>query len=358
MSSNEHIPSDEKIRVAGELLSSTPSLCNLAPSWQNEFTLKEMKRLAVRANAPSSWQSIRRKKDMIACLQEKVNEYTEFLGTVRNFSFDSYLEMGANSLKGKKGKKRRRLLSEVISSRADCSEPLSLKDGVGTALEAAVHIVPSGSGVYLGRGLILTCCHCVDHDDDDEEDDEEGGEKKIGRIVELVNARGQTFGSICIDACSDVDLAILQIPQEKMKSVSLTSMGPAKRGSDKDGTDIFALGNPCDTDLETSGEGNNMRSKNGFYPFCASQGKLERKISAEEANSYGLGKLIHSAWTYWGHSGCPLVSVGEQDGRNAAFIMGIHNSWDDRNGNRHGVPLDEIWSFISRKGLFVDIHKK
>ena len=338
----------EKITAARELLSSTPSLCNLAPTWEKDYKLKEMKRMAVRANASSSWQSIRRKRDMADFLKEKVHEYNEFLETVKNFSFDEYLKMGRKHLEENRNKKRTRLQNKMTSS----SEKYSLRDAVKPTLEAAVHIVPSGSGVYLGRGYILTCCHCVDHDDDDDNDEINSSDTKIGRIVELVNARGQTFGSICVDACSDVDLAILQIPQDELDLISLTPMYPAKRGSDKDGIEIFALGNPCDTDLETSVKDGQKRSKNGFYPFSASIGKLERKISSQKANSLGLGRLIHSAWTYWGHSGCPLVSVTEQDGKKSASIVGIHNSWDDRNGNRHGVSLDEIWSFITRKGLF------
>mmetsp|Transcript_5729 Transcript_5729/g.7049 ORF Transcript_5729/g.7049 Transcript_5729/m.7049 type:complete len:362 (-) Transcript_5729:27-1112(-) len=361
MSTNEFLLSDIKVKAAKKLLSSTPSLCNLPPTWQH-LTLKEMKRLAVRANAPSSWQSIRRKRDMIACLEEKVDDYTEFLVTVQNFSFEAYLEMGISNLEGNRRKKRRKRIrreNDMEIGRCEDSDILYLEDGVRPSLEAAVHFVPSGSGVYLGRGLILTCCHCVNHDDDDDDsDNNDDSENRIGRIVETINARGQTFGSICIDACSHVDLAILQIPQEELENVSLTSLDLAKRGSDKDGIDIFALGNPCDTDLETSDEGNHKRSKNGFYPFCVSQGKLEGKISAEEANIRGLGRLIHSSWTYWGHSGCPLVSVMKQDGKDTACIVGIHNSWDDCNGNRHGIPLDEIWSFLCRKGLFIDTRKE
>ncbi len=77
------------------------------------------------------------------------------------------------------------------------------------------------------------------------------------------------------------------------------------------------------------------------------------KISAIEAKKYGLGQQIHSAWTYWGHSGCPLISVQNTNDRGdnncqKVQIVGVHNSWDDRNGNRHGVSLCNLRYFTSR----------
>ena len=120
-------------------------------------------------------------------------------------------------------------------------------------------------------------------------------------------------------------------------------IGPA--GSDSDGSSIFAVGNPCDIDLET--EAGTPR-RNGFYPFHVSEGRLESKISLQQCKKDGLGRQIHSAWTYWGHSGCPLI--GMLTGKNGLepLILSVHNSWDDRNGNRHGISLDEISNFVGR----------
>jgi hypothetical protein len=383
---DEYCALNPNIEQGKKLLSSTPPVWNLIATWRKSLTLREMKRVAMRSNAPISWQSIRTKSEMILFLQEKVEECQEFLKTIRSFTFDEYLEMGDNNLQSstmnslrvqrlRKNKRRKQNSDDdnkgeaTVEGGAKAMRENPLKLGVRPALEAAVHIIPSGSGVHLGRGLILTCAHCVTHDDDadgsedededdDDNDDNDNDEMKIGRAVELVNAKGQTFGSICIDACSSTDLALLQIEKETLETLTLNSLDVAKRGDDKNGTDIFALGNPCDIDLEVStkdDQGQTKRSKNGFFPFHFSEGKLEKKISKEKAIKYGLGRQIHSAWTYWGHSGCPLVaSIKKGDNTFSICIVGIHNSWDDRNGNRHGVRLDDIWSFICRKGLFTD----
>merc|ERR1711976_194593 len=137
-------------------------------------------------------------------------------------------------------------------------------------------------------------------------------------------------------------------------------------GDDDENDNVFALGNPCDFDLESV----TKRSRNGFDPFHVSWGRLVTTISANTAKRKGVGTLIHSCWTYWGHSGCPLVHViiqGERDDGDdeddddnnnnsttctendndmKAVIVGIHNSWDDSNCNRHGIPLNIIRDFI------------
>ena len=182
------------------------------------------------------------------------------------------------------------------------------------------------------------------HDDYDDENDTDIAKK--GRVVELVNASGQTFGAVCIDSSIKSDIAMLQIPTQVLEGISLGSIKLAERGADMDGTNIFALGNPCDFDLEARTKEEALR-KNGYFPFHVSEGKLERKITSTQAKKMGLGTQIHSAWTYWGHSGCPLVALmtGESGNDNTAYIVGLHNSWDDRNGNRHGVSLDELLFF-------------
>jgi hypothetical protein len=51
---------------------------------------------------------------------------------------------------------------------------------------------------------------------------------------------------------------------------------------------------------------------------------------------------MHDAWTYWGHSGAPLVS--EKDGT----LVGLHSSWDDQTAMRHGIPKVAIWEFLEK----------
>jgi V8-like Glu-specific endopeptidase len=54
-----------------------------------------------------------------------------------------------------------------------------------------------------------------------------------------------------------------------------------------------------------------------------------------------LGKLQHSCWTYWGHSGAGLFEVKNSK------LVGLHSSWDGDEGTRHGVHLDALKKFLS-----------
>lgn len=55
-----------------------------------------------------------------------------------------------------------------------------------------------------------------------------------------------------------------------------------------------------------------------------------------------IGTMVHDAWTYWGHSGAPLLRV--QDGS----LVGLHSSWDHETAMRHGVPLVAIRYFLGQ----------
>lgn len=55
-----------------------------------------------------------------------------------------------------------------------------------------------------------------------------------------------------------------------------------------------------------------------------------------------IGALMHDCWTYWGHSGAPLVL------RNTGSLVGVHSSWDDETGMRRGVPWEALVSFLEK----------
>mmetsp|Transcript_22739 Transcript_22739/g.51447 ORF Transcript_22739/g.51447 Transcript_22739/m.51447 type:complete len:139 (-) Transcript_22739:209-625(-) len=52
---------------------------------------------------------------------------------------------------------------------------------------------------------------------------------------------------------------------------------------------------------------------------------------------------MHSCWTYWGHSGAPLFDE-------RGHVCGLHSSWDDKNGARHGQTLACLQSVITAAG--------
>ena len=91
----------------------------------------------------------------------------------------------------------------------------------------------------------------------------------------------------------------------------------------------------------------------GFTPFWVSAGVLQGRLLTwkESAAKENLGRQRHSCWTYWGHSGAPLlrpVFHDDPDGDENSMqveVVGIHNSWDDTNGQRHAVSLEDIQQF-------------
>jgi hypothetical protein len=101
-------------------------------------------------------------------------------------------------------------------------------------------------------------------------------------------------------------------------------------------------------------------------------------LKGDIANNRKIGKLMHDAWTYWGHSGAPLLTEGVRiysysicKSHLAEYnccvhltfstsqslylstdyititstittiigghLLGLHSSWDDDTGIRHGI---------------------
>jgi len=53
-----------------------------------------------------------------------------------------------------------------------------------------------------------------------------------------------------------------------------------------------------------------------------------------------IGALMHDCWTYWGHSGAPLVE------RRTGGLVGLHSSWDEETGMRRGVAWEAVQAFL------------
>lgn len=72
-----------------------------------------------------------------------------------------------------------------------------------------------------------------------------------------------------------------------------------------------------------------------------SQGRLRGMVpGADPHDKSDIGALRHDAWTYWGHSGAPLLCWVD------GTLLGLHSSWDDTTAMRHGVPLVAIREFL------------
>lgn len=101
-------------------------------------------------------------------------------------------------------------------------------------------------------------------------------------------------------------------------------------------TPIICIGQPGAEDLESA-----TSKKTKYNLIEVSEGKLRGRAKGivDEQDCSEIGSLCHDAWTYWGHSGAPLVRV--RDG----CLVGVHSSWDENTGMRRGVPWVAIKDF-------------
>ena len=197
-----------------------------------------------------------------------------------------------------------------------------------------------GSAVCINeKGYILTCAHAAPPFEDD----------KTKESLYIFPS-GEIIKALTLDKDENIDLALLQIisiyknnkfiniknltnkkfPYAKIK-IPLNSKNEAK------GKNIFCIGNPCFTLEDDNGKIKN----NEYKPFWISFGKIKGYLKDPIYCKNDLGPLIHNCWTYWGHSGAPIFNF---DGE----LVGMHNSWNEKNANRHGNSLLGIIKFLSK----------
>ena len=101
---------------------------------------------------------------------------------------------------------------------------------------------------------------------------------------------------------------------------------------------IICIGQPGRDDLESK------ESRKTTYNLVeVSEGTFRGMVKGvDPQDNEDIGTLMHDAWTYWGHSGAPLLR--EADGS----LVGLHSSWDDTTAMRHGVPGAAIREFLMR----------
>eukprot|EP00607_Mallomonas_marina_P007428 CAMPEP_0182416382 /NCGR_PEP_ID=MMETSP1167-20130531/653_1 /TAXON_ID=2988 /ORGANISM="Mallomonas Sp, Strain CCMP3275" /LENGTH=240 /DNA_ID=CAMNT_0024589093 /DNA_START=372 /DNA_END=1094 /DNA_ORIENTATION=- len=81
--------------------------------------------------------------------------------------------------------------------------------------------------------------------------------------------------------------------------------------------------------------------ENEYDIIHSSKGRYEGVNEGDLNDNYDIGKLRHSCWTYWGHSGAPLLTM-------TGKVVGLHSSWDDETGRRHGIHLLAVKQFLHR----------
>jgi len=196
-----------------------------------------------------------------------------------------------------------------------------------------------GTAVCINeKGYILTCSHAVPPFEDD---------KTKESLYIFPN--GEIVKTLTLEKNNQIDLALLKINEiyENGKFIKIKEIPEKKfnyskiklsiKENEKIGENIFCIGNPC---FEIYND-NDKLEKNNYKPFWISFGKIKGYINDGINCKNELGPLIHNCWTYWGHSGAPIFNYKGE-------IIGMHNSWNEKNGDRHGISLLGIVKFISK----------
>ncbi|QIX00307.1 hypothetical protein AMS68_005824 [Peltaster fructicola] len=175
----------------------------------------------------------------------------------------------------------------------------------------------AGTAVCIAPGgLLLTCSHC------------------LGIVVQ---ARCTAWDGVR-------DLALLQIvaAERAEQASNLRIWSCAKIGTimPKVSTRLLCVGHPGSEDLEHSRAG----VATGYDVIHVSEGRYRGcDVGQDIQDNSEIGALMHDCWTYWGHSGAPLIE------RSTGLLVGLHSSWDDETGMRRGVALEAVIAFLAEQ---------
>lgn len=206
--------------------------------------------------------------------------------------------------------------------------------GLASTLIFAQH--EAGTAVCIDvRGWMLTCAHCFG---------ETVQEWRAHRRKWLLCYTGLAVQVECRvwDARRDLALAKvvgIEAPEELSSSCPATPFFACVPLSTSQSTTapIICIGQPGADDLESAAP-----RKTAYDLIEISKGRLCGMIpDVDPQDNSEIGTLKHDAWTYWGHSGAPLLR------RVDGSLLGLHSSWDDSTAMRHGVPLVAITAFLS-----------
>lgn len=229
----------------------------------------------------------------------------------------------------------RKKQSQLKANASSTVESLPAGANLQNALAASLIFAQyeAGSAVCIDAiGWILTCSHCFG-------DTEE--EWQVNKRKWLLYYTGLAVQVECQVWDPKRDLALMQVIAIETSagkngetaifcSVPVSTLAPAFK------TPTVCIGQPGRDDLESA---TNRRTKYNLVEV--SRGTFRGMIpGADPHDNSEIGTLKHDAWTYWGHSGAPLLR--EADGT----LIGLHSSWDDQTAMRHGIPLVAITHFL------------
>ncbi|KAK8045488.1 AT hook domain-containing protein family protein [Apiospora rasikravindrae] len=210
----------------------------------------------------------------------------------------------------------------------------------------------AGTAVCIAsEGLLLTCSHCCV--------DEEGNRPGRSKIHWLIFSSGTVVGAKRIAWDEKRDLALLRIvkAQPHDDDVGRRSRALLGEGGQSDGqfpsvkvatepialsSKMMCIGHPGSEDLEADEAG----LKTGYDVLHASTGRFRGHFEGQDVQDNSeIGALMHDCWTYWGHSGAPLLAW------TTGQLAGLHSSWDDETAMRRGVALEAIREFLQEHGF-------
>jgi len=188
-------------------------------------------------------------------------------------------------------------------------------------------------------GLLLTCSHCVA---------ETPEELDSSKPHWLLFKSGGVVKATCVAWDSRRDLALLNVVAAQMDGsaclgenddilfpfIPISAVQPTKNSR------LACIGHPGSEDLEASEPG----IQTNYDVLHVSAGRFRGYAQQDLQDNSEIGALMHDCWTYWGHSGAPLVDW------NSGNLVGLHSSWDDETGMRRGIPLEAIISFLENNG--------
>ncbi|KAF8805922.1 hypothetical protein BYT27DRAFT_7191842 [Phlegmacium glaucopus] len=238
-------------------------------------------------------------------------------------------------------RKKQKWLREFKISKPPVRDGMDLSAVVDATLVFAQE--DAGTAVCIApEGILLTCSHCIA---------ESAEELSDQRQKWLIFASGQVVQTECIAWDMRRDLALLRIVSCQQPTIvtppSSLSLSPVHTQSfpfvvpadlsPPLGAAFICVGHPGSEDLEASKPG----ITTNYDVLHVSLGRFRGYAPGQDVqDNTEIGALMHDCWTYWGHSGAPLVE--QRSGR----LVGLHSSWDDQTGMRRGVGSPAIKTFL------------
>ncbi|KAI0203337.1 trypsin-like cysteine/serine peptidase domain-containing protein [Astrocystis sublimbata] len=188
----------------------------------------------------------------------------------------------------------------------------------------------AGTAVCIApTGLLLTCSHCVA-----ETVDELDKSKKHW----LIFRSGVAVKASCVAWDGTRDLALLQVdaaqPGDQDGSFPFVPLGTKSLALN---AHLVCVGHPGSEFLEPS----QLGMKTNYDVLHVSAGRFYGCAEGQDPQDNSeIGALMHDCWTYWGHSGAPLLET------KTGKLVGLHSSWDDEAAMRRGIMLEAILQFL------------